>query len=176
MELQMTTVLQPIRMNMAPRAIPAEMESQVAQIMAVHELVFPALLGLASLSALGLAWWLHHTMARRSGDAIRPLKEFRFNDQLVWLFILGVVALVATSGAMERVGVNTVVFMGGLYALRGTAVLLFLSGGVSVLAGLLFLVGFVLLAPFFVMAMVFIGLGDTWFDLRNRRPSPNPGT
>jgi hypothetical protein len=138
-------------------------------------LVFPALLGLASLSALGFSWWLYKRVSRSPDPGIGALKDFRFNDQMVWILILGMVALLLSSGAIERVGVNALVFMGALYALRGAGVVLFLTGGFSLFGGILLLVGFFLLAPFMVLGAMFIGLGDTWFDLRNRGPILRPG-
>ena len=56
--------------------------------------------------------------------------------------------------------------MGGLYALRGVAVLLFLAGGVTGL-GLVFLaVGMLFLSPVLIMGALVVGVGDTWLDLR----------
>ena len=115
-----------------------------------------------------MAWWLFVRLDRRHASGIGPLKEFRFNDQLVWVLILGIISLVLSSGIVARLGVNAVVFMGALYALRGAAVVLFLTGGLSLFGGFLFVIGFVLLAPFVVLGAMVIGLGDTWFDLRKR--------
>jgi hypothetical protein len=175
MDIAMDSVLQTVGMGVGSDAVPVELEAQVTEAVAFQGVVFPALVGLASLSALGLAWWLQKKVGLGPGKEICPLKDFRFNDQLVWVFIVGILALVASSGGLERLGTNTVVFMGALYALRGVGVVLFMTGGVSVLGALLFIVGFVLLAPFVVFGAVFIGLGDTWFDLRSRGASPQPG-
>jgi hypothetical protein len=130
---------------------------------------------LASLSALGLSWWLYHEVSRRPGEAVGPVREFRFNDQLVWVFVLGLTAVLASSGFLDRVGINAVVFMGALYALRGAAVLLFLKGGLSFLGGLFVFLGFLLMAPYMIVGAAFVGLGDTWFDIRARRASTRPG-
>ncbi len=142
---------------------------------ALPSLIFPAVLGLASLSALGFAWWLHKRLGRNPEEGIGPLREFRFNDQLIWVLILGILALLASSGVLERIGANAVVFMGALYALRGAAVVLFLTGGISLFGGVLLLVGFLFVAPFVILGAVFFGLGDTWFDLRARRASTRSG-
>src|SRR6202043_819262 len=54
--------------------------------------VFPALLGLESLAALAIAWSLYHRISRaRIGEPLGRLQDFRFNDQLVWGLIVGVV-------------------------------------------------------------------------------------
>ena len=134
--------------------------------------VFPALLGLESLVVLALAWALFHRLSRvRIGAPLAPLREFRFNDQLVWGVLLGATALVLPTLDMFRtVGWNLVLFFGGLYAVRGLGVLAwFLSPGrllVTVLVLLLFM--FPLLG-----ALAFgLGLGDTWLDWRRRvRPA-----
>lgn len=134
--------------------------------------VFPALLGLESLLILALAWSLFHRLSRvRIGVPLAPLREFRFNDQLVWGVLLGATALVLpTLDTFRAVGWNLLLFFGGLYAVRGLGVLAwFLSPGrllVTVLVLLLFM--FPLLG-----ALAFgLGLGDTWVDWRNRaRPA-----
>ena len=170
LEFAMNGVLQAVRNGVAPEAVPELFETQAMLFLAFQGLVFPALLGLASLSALGFAWWLFGRVTRSPDPGIGTLKEFRFNDQMVWILIFGIVALLLSSGAVERIGVNAVVFMGALYALRGAGVVLFMTGGFSLLGGILLLVGFFLLAPFMVLGAMFIGLGDTWFDLRSRGP------
>ena len=175
MELAMSSVLQAVRLNVGPDAVPLEVEAQALEAVALQGWVFPALLGLASLAGLGVAWFLYKRISRSPEQAIRPLREFRFNDQLVWVLILGVTALLLTSGVLERIGINAVVFMGALYAVRGAAVVLFLTGGLSILGLILLLVGFFLLAPLLVGGALFIGLGDTWFDLRRRGASTRSG-
>jgi hypothetical protein len=48
-----------------------------------------ATMALATLAALAVAWWLYVRMAHGDDQGLLPLREFRFNDQLVWLFIGG---------------------------------------------------------------------------------------
>lgn len=175
MEAAFAAFLQVIRDNMGPEGIPEGLEAQAMWTIALPSLIFPAVLGLASLSALGFAWWLHKRLGRNPEEGIGPLREFRFNDQLIWVLILGILALLASSGVLERIGANAVVFMGALYALRGAAVVLFLTGGISFVGGVLLLVGFLFVSPFVILGAVFFGLGDTWFDLRARRASTRSG-
>jgi hypothetical protein len=52
--------------------------------------------------------------------------------------------------------------------LRGAAVFVFLSGGLSALGYALMLVGLVIAAPVFMSMAMLIGVGDTWLDLRSR--------
>ena len=134
--------------------------------------VFPALLGLESLLILALAWALFHRLSRvRIGAPLAPLKEFRFNDQLVWGVILAfTILLLPTLEMLRAAGWNLLLFFGGLYAVRGFGVLAwFLSPGrlaLTIIVLLLFM--FPLLG-----ALAFgLGLGDTWLDWRSRaRPT-----
>ncbi len=131
--------------------------------------VFPAFLGLTSLSALGVAWWLYVRLARGSDQGVGPLRDFRFNDQLMWVVIAGLGAvLLGSSPAWSDAGTNALVFMGALYALRGAAVVLFLYGGLNLLGMIVFLFGLLFVAPIVLMAAMVIGIGDTWLDLRSR--------
>ena len=70
--------------------------------------------------------------------------------------------------AFARVGSNAVVFMGGLYAMRGVAVFMFISGGLSLFGFVMFCLGIVLAAPLVLGIAVLVGVGDTWLDLRSR--------
>ncbi len=141
----------------------------------------PSLLLLESLIALALAWTTYHRIARtRLGAPLGPLKDFRFNDQLVWGLIAGL-AIVFVPGLdfMNDVGRNLLVFFGALYAIRGLGVLSwFMPPGAfatTLVVGFIMLwwpvlnaVAFTLLA----LAAFGLGLGDTWADWRRRaRPT-----
>ena len=130
---------------------------------------FPALLGLSSLSGLAVAWWAYVRLSAGSGMGLGALREFRFNDHLVWLLLSGLALLVLGTGeGWTSAGSNAVVFMGGLYALRGAAVLLFLNGGVTVLGFFLLAVGMLFLWPVLIAGVLVVGVGDTWVDVRSR--------
>lgn len=135
--------------------------------------LFPAVLGLQSLASLALAsWWV--ARLRRGEEVpfrLRPLREFRFNDQLVWVVIAGLALLVLPLGgaAASRIGFNALFFMGGLYALRGVGVFLFLAGGAPSLFAILFgVLAVIFLYPLVLTTVVLVGLGDTWLDVRGR--------
>ncbi|MEX0935836.1 MAG: DUF2232 domain-containing protein [Gemmatimonadota bacterium] len=144
----------------------------------IQGLLFPALLGLSSLAALGVAWWLHVRVNASEGPALGPLKEFRFPDPLIWLFIAGItlVLVAGWSVGWGRVGVNLVAFMGALYVLRGAAVLLFFAGGLSFAGGALAALAVLLLGPFLAAAAMLVGVGDSWLDLRARTPDGGNGS
>jgi len=164
-----STALTAIRSLGGAGSLPSELTDAIYRTLETQGVVFPALLGLGSLAALGVAWWAWSRLADSAGDALGPLRDFRFNDQLVWIFVAGLaLVLLRGSGVWDRVGTNAVVFMGALYALRGAAVLLFLSGGVSLLGSLLLALAVLFVAPVIAAAALVVGLGDTWLDLRER--------
>lgn len=137
----------------------------------VQWLLFPGVLVLESLAAIALAsWWAARI---RGGDSLlrlRPLREFRFDDQLVWVLIVGLVLVVAPLGAViTRVGYNALFVMVSLYALRGAAVLIFLAGpSPSILMVLFGVLAAIFLYPLFLTTTVLVGLSDTWLDVRRR--------
>jgi len=139
------------------------------RLAATQAAVFPAMIGIASMAALGVAWWVRTRLVGEGDQGLGPLRDFRFNDHLVWLLIGGLLLLFVQWGdAFARLGSNAIVFMAALYMLRGAAVFMFLSGGLSVLGYALMLVGLVVAAPVFMSMAVLIGVGDTWLDLRSR--------
>ena len=165
--------------------LPAETAKELTVVSKWGVAVFPALLALQSLAALALAWATYHRLSRaRLGAPLRPLKEFRFNDQMVWGLIVGLtIVLLPTLASLRGVGRNLVVFFGALYAVRGFGVLSWFMAPGSL--GVTLSVGFIMLAApviqvFAALVLMFLGaaalalgLGDTWADWRNR-PRPTP--
>ena len=156
-------------------AVDSEVSLSTAQLNTLFEWVaqqgrlFPARLGLSSLSGLAVAWWAYVRLSAGSGLELGPLREFRFNDHLVWLLLTGLVLIVFGAGeGWTSAGINAVVFMGGLYAMRGAAVLLFLNGGVTGFGFFFLAVGMLFLAPVLIMGALVVGVGDTWLDLRSK--------
>lgn len=148
-------------------------EAQLRAIPPLSARLFPALLAMESLAVLGLAWSLYHRASRtRIGVPLRPLSEFRFNDQLVWGVVLGVTLMVVPTLQEARgLGLNLIVFFGLLYALRGLGVLdWFLAPRGFV--RLLFFIAIFLAWPVVSVFSLGLGLGDTWIDWRGRaRPA-----
>jgi hypothetical protein len=163
---------------------PQQASESLTTISRAGVVVFPALLALESIAALALAWATYHRFSRaRLGPPLRPLREFRFNDQLVWGLIVGLtIMLLPTLTPVNGAGKNLLVFFGALYALRGLGVLtwfmrpgrfgLALAAGFLVLAAASFGVFVVLAFMMLGIAALALGLGDTWADWRSRaRPS-----
>lgn len=137
--------------------------------------LYPALLGLGSLAALGMAWWIFRRLAAGESPLL-PLREFRFRDDLVWVLIAGLGLVVLPLGeAALRTGSNVATFMAALYALRGAGVLLALVGTPGPVAWVLAVLTTLLLYPVVMSMVVLIGLTDTWLDLRTRGGSGTQG-
>jgi len=150
----------------------AELGAAARQMALLQANLFPGLLALQSLAALGLVSWLVARFRRQDGDPfeVRPWREFRFNDQLVWLLIGGLALVLLPVGAIAtRLGYNAMVFMAAMYALRGIGVFLFLSVGASSLLMIVFAtLAAIFLYPLILGAAILVGLGDTWLDVRGR--------
>lgn len=136
----------------------------------IQQQIYPALLALASLPALALGWFL---MGRLTGrpEPLAPVREFRFNDHLVWLFVAGLALFILSSGGgLERVGANAAIFMAVLYVVRGGAVVgwLLTAADASIWSWLLLALATLLLYPVAVGAAFVFGIGDTWLDVRER--------
>lgn len=149
----------------------ADMRGTLERVAELEVMLYPAMLALASLAALAAAWWCYRRLIERSGEALSPMREFRFTDHLVWVLIAGAILLILPLGEVAaRLGANLATFMAALYALRGAAIVLTLTGVGSVGAFLLGVMA-VLLLPLVAGAALVIGLSDTWLDLRRRRSS-----
>lgn len=144
----------------------------VPKIIGLQVAVFPALLAMSSLGALGMAVSMRGWLSGEAGSVFGGLRSFRFNDHLVWLLLAGLVLIVAPVGAVaDRVGGNVVLFMSLLYMLRGIAVVLTLIGGIPVLAGVLGGLAVLIVYPILallLLIMLLVGLSDTWLHVRDR--------
>jgi hypothetical protein len=141
----------------------------------LQALVFPALLALASLAALGVTWWVWRRVTVRDANPLSALREFRFRDELVWLVVAAVLLVVLPLGQIaSRAGTNLATFMGALYALRGLAIIVAVYGVPSPFQFLLGMMLLVFLFPIMIASTVVLGLTDTWVDLRSRARSSSP--
>ena len=131
------------------------------------------MLVLQSVAALALAWALYHRSGGTPlGPPLAPLRDFRFNDQLVWGLVAGFVLLVLPGVPGARLlGTNVLVFLGALYALRGLGVLWwFLKPGraMTALLVLVTIVAFPVAVPAMLSFALGLGVIDTWLDWRTR--------
>ncbi len=142
----------------------------VERAVEAQHFLFPSLVALSSLAALGVVWWTHVRVQRGSSGGLGSIRAFTFPDAMIWLLIAGIILVIGVGGgeAWVRAGANLLVFMAGLYALRGAGVVLFVTGGLSVPALILTAVAAILAPPVLLGGAMAVGIGDTWFDLRER--------
>ena len=143
--------------------------AETAMVVASYQhRLFPALVGLSSLASVAVAWWGYIGLSGKKFKNLVGLTEFNFNDHWVWLLISGLLFLVMDFGdGWSRLGENLLVFMMGLYFLRGIGVVLVTTSMLFLgKIGLFF--GFIFLGPVLMTAMFLVGLSDTWFDYRKR--------
>jgi uncharacterized protein YybS (DUF2232 family) len=137
----------------------------------------PGLLAIAGIAGLRLAWtWYHRLASRPWGAATAPFPAFRFNDQLVWGWVVALaLSLLPVAAPWPLVGANLLLVWSVLYATRGLAVLLGLAGRIPrPVAGVLVLIAMFLL-PFVLGGLTLLGLADTWLDFRRRLSTPTTG-
>jgi hypothetical protein len=131
---------------------------------------YPALLFIAALAGLCLAWsWYHRIVTRPLGPPPPPFAAFRFSDQLVWGWVIGLALCVLPEGPLaSSLGSNLLLVWSVLYAARGLAV--FSAGArrvpMLVMATLSLVAMFLL--PFVLGGLTLLGLADTWLDFRRR--------
>jgi hypothetical protein len=156
-------------------------EDQTREISRSSAPLMPALLALESLAAMALAWSLFHRLNPKPiGPQLGRLRDFRFNDQLVWGVAVGAsIYIVPAFAEAKNAGYNLLLFFGALYVLRGFGILGWISNGrvlrlffavvvwtliVVVIASTL---GFLIALGVPLIALAFsLGLGDTWVDWR----------
>ncbi len=133
----------------------------------------PGIVLLQSLAAMALAWALYQRLARRpQTEPLPPLATFRFNDHLIWGVAISLVVLVLPRlGWARLLGGNLLLFFGGLYLVRGVAVLAAVAiaaGFTGLGAAVLAVIGAALLWWLLAPAALLLGLTDTLVDWRLR--------
>ena len=159
----------------APVGNPARESINDSLLAGIHMLsgFLPGLVLLQSLAALALAWALYHRFAREPrSEPLGQLAGFRFNDHLIWGVALSLlVVLLPRLGWARALGGNLLLFFGGLYLVRGIAVLAAVAavtGFTGFLAYVVVLVVSVFLMPVVALMALALGLTDTLVDWRLR--------
>ena len=145
-----------------------ESEAQITAIPKATSVLVPALLALESLAAMGLGWALFYLMSPvKIGPKLSKLRDFRFNDQLVWGVAVGAsIFLLPAFADGKNAGLNLLVFFGFLYLVRGMGVIAWMSRTRALTYMIVALAVFVW--PVMALFAITLGLGDTWLDWRSR--------
>lgn len=144
-------------------------ETELAALPATARTLFPALAALEALAAFGLAWALYHRIGRVTlGRPLGRLRDFRFNDHMVWGVVAGLgMALIPGVALVRAVGANLLVFFGALYTMRGVGVFVWMLSPGRVASAFLILIALLFWNVLGVLALG-LGIGDTWLDWRAR--------
>jgi hypothetical protein len=156
---------------------PQELIDRASAVMHSVSQLYPAMLAIAAIAGLRLAWaWYHRLAVRPLGTPPAPFRSFGFNDQLVWGWVAAMaLALLPAPEPWRLLGANLLLVLGALYAARGLAVVATQSRGVAgPVAAVLVLISLFLL-PFVVGGLTLLGLADTWLDFRRRLTTPATG-
>jgi predicted membrane protein DUF2232 len=157
----------------APGSNAQRLMSELSTMVRTVGAFYPALLTLAGIAGLRLAWRWHYRIARRPlGSPPAPFTAFQFSDQLVWGWVVGLgLYLFRLPDLWHAVGMNLLMVWAVLYAVRGLAVFSASSRRVPgpVIATLTVVAMFLL--PFVLGGLTLLGLADTWLDFRRRLPA-----
>lgn len=156
---------------------PQELLDQIAETMHSVSQLYPALLAIAGIAGLRLAWaWYHRVATRPIGPPPAPFRSFGFNDQLIWGWIGALLlTLVPVAEPWRLAGANLLLVLGALYAARGLAVFVTQSGRLAGAGGVVLVLIAIFLLPFVVGGLTLLGLADTWLDFRRRSQTPTTG-
>jgi hypothetical protein len=161
-----------LRLNEAASSRPGArgmLEDMSSMVRTIGSL-YPALMTIAGLAGLRLAWSWYHRIARHPlGAPPAPFASFQFSDQLVWGWVVGLgLCLVPLPPVWAFVGENLLLVWAVLYGMRGLAVFSVGSGRISgpVIATIALVAMFLL--PFVLAGLTVLGLADTWLDFRRR--------
>jgi hypothetical protein len=154
-----------------------DLVDQLASVTDSVARLYPALLALAGIAGLRLAWaWYHRISRRPLGAPLPPFSQFGFNDQLVWGWVLGLaLVLLPLPSPAALLGQNLLLVWAALYATRGLAVFTTVWARVPGAVIVVLAIVALFLLPFLVGGLTLLGLADTWLDFRRRLATPTAG-
>jgi uncharacterized protein YybS (DUF2232 family) len=134
--------------------------------------ILPALGTLNLLLVAGISLLFLRRMAGQRGLTLKlePFCNFRVPEFLIWLLIATGFSLLAKTALITTLALNVLVVLAVLYICQGLAVLLTIIARSSY-AGVLkvLLTGVLLLQPYLLPIVAFIGIFDLWGDFRTPR-------
>lgn len=152
------------------------MSAQMSEMADTVSMLYPALLALAAIAGLRLAWaWYHRIADHPVGAPPAPFPAFAFSDQLIWGWVIGLALALVPEPEWARVtGANVLLVWGALYATRGLAVVVTVASRTpGVVLAVIALITLILM-PFVLGGLTIVGFADTWLDFR-RRVAPATG-
>jgi hypothetical protein len=148
---------------------------QLASLATSIATLSPALLALAAMLGAWLSWIWYHRIARTPLATPAPaLREFRFNDQMVWLLVAAIgLTLLRLAPSVSLVTQNVLLVVLAVYWLRGLAVIrTALRRASPLVIGIVLLIMLPMMA-FVLVGFTLLGVADTWLDFRRRMTPPS---
>ncbi len=157
----------------AARSLPAQMERWADQAVPVLADLFPATVAVQGLAGLSLAAVVYLRLGgQMTAGFPGPFAAFRFSEHLGWALVASLGALMlGTDSPFWLWGINGVVFLVVLYAVRGLAVgwfYLTTRRGLHIVTLILLGLSVVFLMPVVLGALVTLGVTDGRLDLRKQ--------
>jgi len=91
-------------------------------------------------------------------------------DRLIWIFIAAALLAVIPGETSQVFGINSLIIIALPYALQGFAIVIFWLNKWNVPQfGRFFIYILVFLQSFGTVALILLGIGDVWFDIRKIR-------
>ncbi len=175
-EEELVTFQSALRTGWSGREGWSGMSAQMSEMADTVSMLYPALLALAAIAGLRLAWaWYHRIADRPVGAPPAPFPAFAFSDQLIWGWVIGLALALVPEPEWARVtGANVLLVWGALYATRGLAVVVTVASRTpGVVLAVIALITLILM-PFVLGGLTIVGFADTWLDFR-RRMAPATG-
>jgi hypothetical protein len=141
---------------------------------------FPATVAVQMFAGFALAAVLLRRIAPETGADIGRFRDFRFSEHLGWIAVVSLaLVLMLRASALKLLAANMLVVAGALYALRGSAVVIFglvVTGGPGLFTTGIMAFLFVFMLPVVITGAILLGVVDAGVDLRQRWTTPQKGT
>jgi len=134
--------------------------------------IFPGSLLISAICTIWLNLLLANHLLKRSGIKVwDDFRRWRLPDNLIWLFIAGVFALMIPSSWLNTAGLNIVLVLGFLYFLQGLAVLTSLMEKWEVPRPIRFLIYIIItIQAYGIIMLAFLGIVEIWANFRKAKP------
>ncbi len=137
---------------------------------------FPATVAVQMFMGFALAAVLFRRIAPEAGAVIGRFRDFRFSEHLGWIAVVALaLILMLRAGALKLLAANVLVVAGALYALRGSAVVIFglaMTGGPGLFTTGIMAFLMVFMLPVVLAGTILLGVVDAGLDLRRRWTTP----